>query len=165
MSDKLKVGVVGAGLIAQKRHIPIFMKLKEKVEVAAVCDRNESLARQAATEHGIPGIYQDFTEMLCAAVTRHVSRRCGCDSIIGKIPRVRPAAAAPPTRCGLPHPTRRGKGTTQGTNLAVILWYPPRDPKKPLPAELLQPCGYRLGLNTRYASVLYRLPARRRAAP
>ncbi len=64
MSDKLKVGIVGCGLIARKRHIPIFMKLKKMVNVCAVCDRNENLAQQTAAEYGINGIYQDFTEML-----------------------------------------------------------------------------------------------------
>ena len=64
MSDKLKVGIVGCGLIARKRHIPIFMKLKKKVDVRAVCDRNENLAQQTAAEHGITGIYRDYTEML-----------------------------------------------------------------------------------------------------
>ncbi len=64
MPDKLKVGIVGCGLIAKKRHIPIFMKLKKKVDVRAVCDRNESLARQAAAEYGIPSIYRDSAEML-----------------------------------------------------------------------------------------------------
>jgi len=64
MSNKLKVGIVGCGLVASKRHIPIFMKLKRKANVRAVCDRNESLAHQAAAEHGISGIYHDFTEML-----------------------------------------------------------------------------------------------------
>lgn len=64
MSDKLKVGIVGCGFIARKRHIPRFMKLKKTVDVRAVCDRNENLAQQTAVEYGISGIYRDFTEML-----------------------------------------------------------------------------------------------------
>jgi UDP-N-acetylglucosamine 3-dehydrogenase len=64
MSDRLRVGIVGCGFIAGKRHLPRFMELKKKVVVRAVCDRNESLARQTAAEYGINGIYPDFTEML-----------------------------------------------------------------------------------------------------
>lgn len=64
MLKKLKVGIVGCGFIARKRHLPTFMKLKKKVDILAVCDRNESLARQTATEYGISGIYHDFTKML-----------------------------------------------------------------------------------------------------
>ncbi|MFC2034993.1 Gfo/Idh/MocA family protein [Chloroflexota bacterium] len=64
MSNKLKVGIVGCGFIAKKRHIPRFMELKNEVDVRAVCDRNESFAQQTAAEYGISGIYHDFTEML-----------------------------------------------------------------------------------------------------
>ena len=64
MSDKLKVGIVGCGLIARQRHIPIFMKLKKKVDVRAVCDRNKDLAQQTAVEYGINAMYHDVTEML-----------------------------------------------------------------------------------------------------
>ncbi|MFC1933561.1 Gfo/Idh/MocA family protein [Chloroflexota bacterium] len=64
MSNKLKVGIVGCGFIARKRHIPRFMKLKGKVELCAVCDRNENLAQQAGVEYGIKGMYRDLTEML-----------------------------------------------------------------------------------------------------
>jgi len=64
MSETLKVGIVGCGFIARKRHIPIFMKLKEKVEVRAVCDNNESLAQQTMAEYGIPKMYKDFAQML-----------------------------------------------------------------------------------------------------
>ena len=64
MSNKLKVGIVGCGLIARKRHLPRFLKLKKQVDIRAVCDRNENLAQQTAAEYGINGIYHDFTEML-----------------------------------------------------------------------------------------------------
>lgn len=64
MPRKLKVGIVGCGLIARKKHIPIFLKLKEKVSVQAVCDRNENLAKQTGRDFGISGIYSDFTSML-----------------------------------------------------------------------------------------------------
>jgi predicted dehydrogenase len=64
MSDKLKVGIVGCGLIARKRHIPAFLKLKGRASISAVCDTNESLAQQTAAEYGITRTYRDFGDML-----------------------------------------------------------------------------------------------------
>ena len=62
--SKLKVGVVGCGYIAKKRHIPAFFRLKNLVSVSAVCDLNEELATDTARQFGIPHVYSDLGEML-----------------------------------------------------------------------------------------------------
>ncbi len=62
--EKLKVGIVGCGMIACKRHIPAFLKLKKTVAVSAVCDTNQSTAQQTALQYGIKKAYSNFTEML-----------------------------------------------------------------------------------------------------
>ena len=36
--QRLKVGVIGAGGIAQIEHIPNLMKLKQQFEILGVCD-------------------------------------------------------------------------------------------------------------------------------
>lgn len=64
MPQKLKVGIVGCGAIAKIRHIPAFLRLKAEVHLQAVCDKNESLAREAAGKNGISGVYPDLTQML-----------------------------------------------------------------------------------------------------
>jgi len=64
MSDKLRVGIVGCGLIAEGQHIPSFMRLKRNVVLQAVCDKNENLAREIATKYSIPGVYCDLSQML-----------------------------------------------------------------------------------------------------
>ncbi|MFA5317831.1 MAG: Gfo/Idh/MocA family oxidoreductase, partial [Dehalococcoidales bacterium] len=64
MPEKLNVGIVGCGAIAGIRHIPAFLKLKNNIRLVAFCDRNESLAREAARKNDIAGIYSDLTEML-----------------------------------------------------------------------------------------------------
>lgn len=64
MPNKLRVGVVGCGFIAQRVHIPSFVRLKENVAVQAVCDKNENLARETAKRYGIPKAYSDLDEML-----------------------------------------------------------------------------------------------------
>jgi predicted dehydrogenase len=59
----LKAGVVGCGFIAQNAHIPALIKCRN-VRLAAVCDRNESLARSVARKFRIGKYYADFKEML-----------------------------------------------------------------------------------------------------
>ena len=64
MKEKLKVGIVGCGAVAQERHIPGFTKVKNKVILQAVCDKNEELASRIGRQYGISGIYPDISEML-----------------------------------------------------------------------------------------------------
>jgi predicted dehydrogenase len=64
MSDKLKIGIVGCGLVAEGQHIPSFISLKRNVILQAVCDKNEGLAGKIATKYGIPGVYYDLSQML-----------------------------------------------------------------------------------------------------
>ena len=40
--ERLQVGIVGCGEVAQSQHIPCLLKIKD-AEIAAVCDRNEDL--------------------------------------------------------------------------------------------------------------------------
>lgn len=61
---KLKVAVVGCGFVAQKRHIPAFLRLKNDVSLCAVCDLNFDLARSVATRFGVPNAYSDLSTML-----------------------------------------------------------------------------------------------------
>ena len=50
MTNKLKVGIVGCGAVADKRHIPSFARLKKNITIQAVCDKNEELAKEIANE-------------------------------------------------------------------------------------------------------------------
>jgi predicted dehydrogenase len=61
---KLKVAVVGSGLIAQKRHIPAFLRLKNYVSLCAICDLNLDVARSTASKFGIRNVYSDLSTML-----------------------------------------------------------------------------------------------------
>ena len=65
MSDKLKVGIVGCGGVAQGMHIPAFMKLKNAV-LQAVCDKNENLAEETRGKYHIPKSYSELSDMLSA---------------------------------------------------------------------------------------------------
>ena len=59
-----KVGIIGCGLVAEGQHIPAFLKLRDKVTIQAVCDRDISLVRRVATKYEISGAYIDFERML-----------------------------------------------------------------------------------------------------
>lgn len=59
---KLKVGVVGCGLISKLRHIPSYKRIKN-VELIAVCDLNEQLAKETSDEFKIPKYYTDTSKM------------------------------------------------------------------------------------------------------
>jgi len=58
----LRVGIVGCGEIAQV-HITAILKIK-RVELVAVCDVNEDLARQTAKRYNISSHYTDLSELL-----------------------------------------------------------------------------------------------------
>src|SRR4030042_206900 len=63
MVRPLRVGIVGCGFIAQTQHIPSLLKIKD-VEIAAICDMNEDLAKRVAERFHIDRYYTDFSEML-----------------------------------------------------------------------------------------------------
>jgi predicted dehydrogenase len=62
--NKIKAAIVGAGLIAGKKHIPAFLRHKNKVELVALCDLNQEGARKLAAQFNVPGVYADIGEMI-----------------------------------------------------------------------------------------------------
>lgn len=50
--EKLRVGVIGCGSIAQYRHLPEY-QLNKNVELVAVCDINEERAKEIAGKYGV----------------------------------------------------------------------------------------------------------------
>lgn len=57
----LKVGIVGARGIS---NIMGFQAHPEEVEISAICDLNEDVAREAAEKHDIPKYYRIYEDML-----------------------------------------------------------------------------------------------------
>ena len=97
--DKLKVGIVGCGFIAKRRHIPSFLKMKKTVVLQAVCDLDEQLAASVAREYGVPKAYSSLSEMLseenlnivdiCTQPHTHAplavdAMKSGCDVLLEK---------------------------------------------------------------------------------
>lgn len=63
MTGKLKYGCVGAGGIADWKHLDGYSKIGE-VSIEAICDANLKAAEKLAEKYGIPKVYGDYMEML-----------------------------------------------------------------------------------------------------
>jgi predicted dehydrogenase len=60
---KIRVGLIGAGNIAQNAHIPAYLKQKD-VELVAVCDVKEERAKEVAQKYGMKYAVKDFNELV-----------------------------------------------------------------------------------------------------
>lgn len=61
-SDKIRVGVIGAGANTRKMHLPRFLAIPG-VEVVLVCNRSRESSRRVAEEFKIPGIADHWREV------------------------------------------------------------------------------------------------------
>lgn len=62
--SRVRVAVVGSGFVAQKRHIPGFIRLKDKVSLCALCDLDYGLVTEVARRFGVKQVYSNLSEML-----------------------------------------------------------------------------------------------------
>src|SRR5512141_2087285 len=62
MADKLRVGVIGAGRIAELGHLPGYVKAG--AEVVAICDVDQGNLNRLAEQFHIPRCYADWRAML-----------------------------------------------------------------------------------------------------
>ena len=64
-NEKLKIGLVGCGGIANQKHMPALSKLTDRCEIVAFCDIVEERAQKAAKEFGTKDakVYTDYNEM------------------------------------------------------------------------------------------------------
>lgn len=61
--EKVKLGLVGAGSMANRVHYPSLAEF-EDVEMAALCDFIPEKAEQTAEKFGIPKTYKDYRKMI-----------------------------------------------------------------------------------------------------
>ena len=59
----VKIGIIGAGAIAQRGHIPEFSSIKG-VHIEAIADCDFAKAKIVAQKAGIPRVFKDYQEML-----------------------------------------------------------------------------------------------------
>lgn len=61
--ERLKVGIVGGGAIAQVAHLPVLKRM-QSVEVQAICDIDMPKARALADRFGVKDAFDDIEELL-----------------------------------------------------------------------------------------------------
>jgi predicted dehydrogenase len=96
--EPLRVAIVGCGAIAQLRHIPSLLEIRD-AKVVAICDKNEDLVKQVAQRFNIRAYYTDFVETLdkeeldmvdiCTAPQTHLilsmeAMKAGCHVLVEK---------------------------------------------------------------------------------
>ena len=63
MKPNLRVGVVGAGAIAQLAHLPLLSKMRG-AQLVALCDNDRPKARALADRFDIPDVFTDIEDLL-----------------------------------------------------------------------------------------------------
>ncbi len=63
MTEPVRIGVVGAGAIAQLTHLPVLAKMRG-VQLVAICDNDRPKARALADRFDIPDVYTDIEDLL-----------------------------------------------------------------------------------------------------
>ncbi len=66
--ERVRIGVVGCGAIAQIHHLPFLTELAEEFEVVAVCDASPSAVEYASRLFHVPRGFTDYRAMLEADV-------------------------------------------------------------------------------------------------
>ena len=63
MKEPVRIGVVGAGAIAQLAHLPVLAKTRD-VRLVALCDNDRPKARSLADRFGVPDVFNDIEDLL-----------------------------------------------------------------------------------------------------
>lgn len=62
--EKLKIGIIGLGSVAQIIHLPILEVLHEKFEIGALCDVSPGLLKWAGEKYHVQNLYLDARELV-----------------------------------------------------------------------------------------------------
>jgi predicted dehydrogenase len=64
VTRRLRLGVVGTGLIAQVMHLHYLAEMTDQFEISAVCDIVPGNAQGCAERHGVAGAFTDWRDLL-----------------------------------------------------------------------------------------------------
>lgn len=65
---RLRIGVIGCGLIAQTMHLPHLLELKDAFELAAIADLSPSTLQKVGDRFGVRDRYTDWRELVSSEV-------------------------------------------------------------------------------------------------
>jgi predicted dehydrogenase len=63
---RIRIGVVGCGMVAQAMHLPYLSELQDRFELAAVADPSRIVREAIAARYGVPGVHADYRGLLDA---------------------------------------------------------------------------------------------------
>jgi predicted dehydrogenase len=64
MGERIRVGVIGCGLVAQVMHLPYLRELSDRFEIAGVCDLSAERLDAVADEYGVERRTTDWREVV-----------------------------------------------------------------------------------------------------
>jgi predicted dehydrogenase len=64
MARRLRVGVIGCGLIAQVMHLHYLREMSDRFEIAAICDLSEDVRAACARDYGVPETFASWQELV-----------------------------------------------------------------------------------------------------
>jgi predicted dehydrogenase len=64
MSRRLRVGVIGCGMIAQIMHLHHLGELDDRFALEAVCDLDQRLAEACANQYHVPKVFTDWNDLV-----------------------------------------------------------------------------------------------------
>ena len=62
-TERIRIGIVGAGRNVRARHVPGFQAIPG-VEIVSVCNRSRESGERAAAEFGIPTVYDNWLDLV-----------------------------------------------------------------------------------------------------
>jgi predicted dehydrogenase len=72
VSERIRVGVVGGGLVGQASHLHYLAHLRERFELAALAEPSRSVRGRLQARFGIPHGYDDYRGLLDAGVVEAI---------------------------------------------------------------------------------------------
>lgn len=62
----VRIGLIGAGAIAQNHHLPAYQKLQQEglVDIVAVADVDEARVKAVGQQFDVPAVYTDYRDLL-----------------------------------------------------------------------------------------------------
>jgi predicted dehydrogenase len=76
-ADRVRVGIVGCGMVAQAEHLPNLLQLSDRFEIAALADPSRTVREAMAARYSVAGIFDDHRRLLDAG---------GIDAVIVSAP-------------------------------------------------------------------------------
>lgn len=70
--EKIKVGVIGCGHIAQQAHLPNYFE-NAKCELVAICEPNKEILVETAEKYRVQHTFEDYKELLKSKLVQAVS--------------------------------------------------------------------------------------------